>query len=194
MTAVPFGTPQEKLIETEIRRWSANVLEKKNKAFNNLPACPYAQAAWDKDKVGIVFKYDKDYQSLYSLISTFDDRYDLVILVDTAYDDYEKFHEYIEQLNDAISQGFFIDKDIWLMGFHPEGDENDNLEGESFEPLVEEEYGLIFVQRLTKLQESAEKIKKLGYYDCYKDEYNSDEIYQKRELFYRRLKNGNESS
>ena len=194
MTAVPFGTPQEKLIETEIRRWSANVLEKKNRTFNNLPACPYAQAAWDKDKVGIVFKHDKDYQCLYTLISTFDDRYDLIILVDTAYDDYEKFHEYLEQLNDAISQGFFIDKDMWLMGFHPEGDDNDNLEGESFEPLVEEEYGLIFVQRLTKLQESAEKIKKLGYYDCYKDEYNSDEIYQKRELFYRRLKNGNESS
>ena len=38
-----------------------------------------------------------------------------------------------------------------------------------------------------------EKIKKLGYYDCYKDEYNSDDIYQKRELFYRRLKNGYES-
>ena len=79
------------------------------------------------------------------------------------------------------------------MGFHPDGDGNDNLEEENFEPLVEDEYGLIFIQKLTKLQESAEKIKKLGYYDCYKDGYNSDDIYQKRELFYRRLKDGNES-
>ena len=184
---------KEKLIEDEIRKWSADVLEKKSEIFNNLPPCPYARAAWDKDKVGIVFKHNRGYKFLHNLISTFDDRYDLIILVDTAYDEYEKFHEYLDELNDDISQGLFTSKDMWIMGFHPEGEDNDNLEGEDFEPLTEDEYGLIFIQRLTKLQESAEKIKRLGYYDCYKDEYNSDDIYQKRELFYRRLKNGNES-
>ena len=33
--------------------------------------------------------------------------------------------------------------------------------------ISKEEYALIFVQRLTKLQESANKLKKLGYYDKY---------------------------
>jgi len=184
---------KEEIIEAEIRKWSADVLEEKSEVFNNLPPCPYARAAWDKNTVGIFFKHDESYQSLHHLISTFDDKYDLIILVDTAYDEYEKFHKYLDKLNDDIAQGLFTSKDMWVMGFHPEGDDNDNLEGENFEPLTEEEYGLIFVQRLTKLQESAEKIKKLGYYDCYKDEYNSDDIYQKRESFYRRLKDGNES-
>ena len=187
------NTSKEKLIEAEIRKWSADVLEEKSEVFNNLPPCPYARAAWDKNTVGIFFKHDESYQSLHHLISTFDDKYDLIILVDTSYDEYEKFHKYLDKLNDDISQGLFTSKDMWVMGFHPDEDDNEILEGENFEPLTEEEYGLIFVQRLTKLQESAEKIKKLGYYDCYKDEYNSDDIYQKRELFYRRLKNGYES-
>jgi hypothetical protein len=50
-----------------------------------------------------------------------------------------------------------------------------------------------FIQRLTKLQESANKLKKLGYYDKYYKEYDVESIYQQRELYYRRLKNGNES-
>ena len=66
---------------------------------------------------------------------------DLIILVDTAYDEYEKFHKYLDNLTDDISQGLFTSKAMWVMGFHPEGDDNDNLEGENFEPLIEEEYG-----------------------------------------------------
>ena len=45
------NTSKEKLIEAEIRKWSADVLEEKSEVFNNLPPCPYARAAWDKEKV-----------------------------------------------------------------------------------------------------------------------------------------------
>ena len=58
----------------------------------------------------------------------------------------------------------------------------------SFEEIVEKEYALIFVQRLSKLQESANKLKKLGYYDKYYKEYNVEDIYEQRENYYRRLK------
>ena len=50
------------------------------------------------------------------------------------------------------------------------------------------EYSLIFVQRLSKLQESANKLKKLGYYDNYYNKYNVEDIYKQRENYYRRLK------
>jgi len=44
------------------------------------------------------------------------------------------------------------------------------------------------------LQESADKLDKKGYYGIYDPEYNALEIYEKRKKFYRRLKNGDETS
>jgi hypothetical protein len=96
-------------------------------------------------------------------------------------------------LNDKISEGMFIDKDIWLMGFNPEDEPSDFVADVTFNYEVDDEYSLIFVQRLSKLQESANKLDKKGYYDSYKEEYNSLEIYQNRENLYRRLKDGNET-
>ena len=52
---------------------------------------------------------------------------------------------------------------------------------------------MIFVQRLSKLQEAANKLDKKGYYDSYDGEYNSTEIYLTEKNLYRRLKNGDET-
>ena len=52
---------------------------------------------------------------------------------------------------------------------------------------------MIFVQRLSKLQEAADKLNKNGYYDSYEGEYNAFDIYEKRRDLYRRLKNGDET-
>jgi hypothetical protein len=62
-----------------------------------------------------------------------------------------------------------------------------------FQPQIDAEYAMIFVQRLSKLQEAADKLDKKGYYDTYNGQYNAREIYDKRERFYRRLKNGDET-
>ena len=50
------GILTSKDIKKEIRDWSRHALEVPNPDFNNLPPCPYAQAAWQEDKVEIVFK------------------------------------------------------------------------------------------------------------------------------------------
>jgi hypothetical protein len=97
-------------------------------------------------------------------------------------------------MNDAISEGVFIDRDIWLMGFHPHDEANDFIDDQSFMHLVEDEYAMIFVQRLSKVQESADKLVKKGYYDRYLEEYNAEDIFQRRNDLYRRLKNGNETT
>jgi hypothetical protein len=52
---------------------------------------------------------------------------------------------------------------------------------------------MIFVQRLSKLQKSADKLDKKGYYDSYDEEYQASDIYEKRQTLYRRLKNGDET-
>ena len=189
MSNTRFYIDKESQICQEIMAWSDHTLHKPNPFYNGMPPCPYAQKAWEDNKVLILFKYDINMQVLYSTISQWEDAFDLVIIVDMAFQkDPDVFHDYLEQLNEAISDGVFIDRDMWLMGFHPHDEPNDFIDDNSFMQIVEDEYAMIFVQRLSKVQESADKLTKKGYYDNYLEEYDAEQIFQKRELLYRRLK------
>tara|TARA_R100000426_G_scaffold71714_1_gene49879 strand:+ start:67 stop:651 length:585 start_codon:yes stop_codon:yes gene_type:complete len=189
-----YSEPIERAIVEEIMQWSAEALEQPSPYFNNLPPCPYARSAWMDNKVSILFKNEPSLQVLYSSISQFDDAFDLTIIVDLNPDENsEAFHEYLDQLNDVISEGMFIDKDIWVMGFHPNDEPSDFVEEVVFERDIDTAYSMIFVQRLSKLQKSADKLDKKGYYDSYGEEYQASDIYEKRQKLYRRLKHGDET-
>lgn len=195
MNVAFYNEPVEKAIVQEIMQWSTAVLEKPCSYYNGLPPCPYARKAWIDDKVAILFKYDDSYQTLYSCISQFDDNFELAVIVDLANDkEPEAFHDYFYAMNDFIASGVFIDKDIWLMGFHPDDEVTEASEQAEIEALTDTEYSMIFVQRLSKLQEAADKLEKKGYYGNYNGEYNACEIFEKRQQLYRRLKNGYETS
>lgn len=184
-----FSRPLEKAIVREIMQWSNNALEKPSPSFNGLPPCPYAKKAWAEDKVAIIFKEEDSYQALYSCISRFEDYFDLAIVVDLANNKApDQFHEYLDSINDFISTGAFIDKDIWLMGFHPDDEPSEFVKDISFDYEVDTAYSMIFVQRLSKLHEAADKLNKNGYYDSYAGEYDASDIYEKRKKLYRRLK------
>lgn len=186
----------EDAVKAEIRDWSAAALEKPNDFFNGMAPCPYARKAWAEDKVAILFKYEASQQVLFSTVSQFDDNYDLAIIVDfDFYKDPDVFHTYLDEMNDVIADGMFLDRDIWVMGFHPADEESEFVEdlALNFDPYVEDEYALVFVQRLSKLQEAADKLATKGYYETYDVNYNAREIYEKRERLYRRLKNGDET-
>jgi len=181
-------TGLERKICDEIREWSQYALETPNEECGNLPVCAYANKAWGQETVGICFKYDPGYQSLYTLISSFEDKYEVIILVDLAYEeDPEKFHDYLVDLNEAISEQMFIDEDIWVMGFHPDDETNETIDDGTFEPIVQQEYAMIFVQRLKKLQESANKLQKLGYYKYYFGDNNTPHVFELRQHFYDKL-------
>ena len=81
----------------------------------------------------------------------------------------------------------FIDEDIWVMGFHPADETNETIDDGSFEPIVQQEYAMIFVQRLKKLQESANKLQKLGYYKYYFGDNNAPHVFELRQHFYDKL-------
>jgi hypothetical protein len=194
MTALALKYGLEKDIYQEILAWSEHTLQKPNPYFNNLPACPYAKKAWSEGRVAVLFKSENNYQTIYSTVSQFDDAFDLVIVVDMAYKkDPEEFHDYLEQMNEAISRGIFIDRDVWLMGFHPHDDENDYLDEATFEQLVSDEYAMIFIQRLSKVYKSSQQLKALGYYEEYAKDYDVETIFAQRETLYRRLINGDET-
>ena len=189
MSNTGFYIEKESEICREILAWSQHTLQKPNPYYNGMPPCPYAKKAWEDNKVIILFKYDANMQVLYSTISQWEEAFDLAIIVDMAFQpDPEVFHDYLEQLNNAISEGVFIDRDIWLMGFHPHDDSNDFIDDSSFMQIVDDEYALIFVQRLSKVQEAADKLAEKGYYDNYLEEYDAEYIFEERKNLYRRLK------
>jgi len=182
----------EDVIKEEIRSWSKEALEKINPNFNSLPACPYAESAWAEDKVKIGFKTSPSFQDLTTIVSTWDDTQELVILVDLNYmPDREGFYQHIDGLNGAISEGVFIEKDIWLMAFHPD-DEPEQLAyaHEDLKSVLDTNYAMIFIQRLSRLHEAAEKLKKTGYYKEYEKEFGLMDMLRVRETYYRRLKDG----
>lgn len=179
---------REAIIE-ELREWSKHTLEVSNPEFNNLPPCPYAKAAWQENKVEILFKEKDNYEQLYAALHNWNDKKDLVIIADTEFiEEQEEFHQFVDHVNEAIANNVFRDRDMWLMGFHPEDDPNELFDEGDFEIQTDVEYALLFVQRLSKLEEAAEKLRPLGYYDKYFQEYDVADMYELRTTFYRRLK------
>lgn len=181
----------EQAVIDEIRDWSKHALESANPFFNNLPACPYARNAWSMEKVGFVFNYGSDKDSLYDLASRFPDQYDVVLLIDFVFpEDTEDFHDYLDTFNDAVANGVFLDRDIWVMGFHPDDDaQEEAFDQESFDHLVDDLYTITFVQRLTKLEKAAEILRKKGYYDAYMKDPQYKDLWTRRKTLHRRLKN-----
>ena len=127
------------------------------------------------------------------LCRPFPDPLDLCILVDLKYEeDPDDFHYYLDRVNEAIADGIFIDRDIWVMGFHPDDDVDEEAFDQNFEVTNDTLYAMTFIQRLSKLEESANTLRQKGYYDFYKDHPDAKDIWDTRRKFYRRLKNGNE--
>ena len=153
----------EESIRKEIRDWSKHSLEKANENYNGFPPCPYAAKAWIDNKVDIQFKYDLSPEKLYENISHYNDKYE------------------------AISNDAFHNKDIYVMGCHPEDDTNEIIESDSFETEVDDVYSMIFIQRLSLLERASEKLRSKGYYDRTYGNYKVDEILQKRNKLFRRL-------
>ena len=67
----------EEVITDEIKSWSNQALEKINPNFAGL-----LSGNWPEDKVGIGFKTCPSFQDLTTIVSTWDDKHELVVLVD----------------------------------------------------------------------------------------------------------------
>ena len=189
-----MDTHLETHITDEIRAWSAYALEQPNANYNDFPACPFAAKAWADNKVDIQFNYTEDDpwyppQTLSSILKDYDDNYELIILVNLANTSTPNaFHTYLEELNELIATDYFGDRDLYVMGFHPEDESNEIIDDEGFETDVEEVYSMVFVQRLSLLCEASKKLMRTGYYDRKAGDYEIQAIMEQRNELYRRLK------
>lgn len=106
-------------------------------------------------------------------IQSFDNTYDLVIVASFNFPDLEFFDNHIEHLNNKHTEN-----DLHIMGFHPgygaEDADLDFLYENDWESSVEDEYAMLFIQSLSKVDDASLQLEKMGYYSVYpKEEYDA---------------------
>ena len=159
-------------IEDDLRNWSSQVLEVPNTVLGGLPACPYAKEAWKQNKVSVVETANLGIETICQA-RKFDNTYDLVVVASYTFPSQYAFTDFIEFLNDT-----FTKNDLHIMGFHPDyGAEDADLDflyEHEWESALEDEYAMMFIQSLSKVDDASLKLEKLGYYDVYpSDEYQT---------------------
>ena len=156
------------MIKDDIRSWSREVLEVPNPELNGLPACPYAKQAWKQNKVNVI-ETDSLVETVVKEADWFDNTYDLVIVASYKFPSIDFFDVYIEYFNDTYSEN-----DLHIMGFHPDyGAEDADLDflyNNNWESSVEDEYAMMFIQSLSKVDDASLQLEKMGYYNVYPEE------------------------
>lgn len=154
-----FDSKRKLMIVEEIRRWIENVLSVPSDHFNKLPPCPYAKQAWARNEVKVVFG---GREQVDIVLDDWPENADIVIVVVVDPLEYEDLNDWCDEQNEQLKS-----EDLTLMPFVP-GETIDtgqpDEEMTNWNPLVEEEYAMIFVQSLTELEEASENLKSKGYY------------------------------
>ena len=142
-----------------VEEW-VDVLSKPDSATKGTPLCPFAKQAWHKGQVNVQTEQD-----LWGLvcreIEKFDDTYKVVMCVqDEPEQDYFELEAACHSLNRWL---VYSGLDIWLLSY-------------------QEDRSIIFIQRLSDLDDAADTIQKLGYYANYSAEDYQRLIKQRSEL------------
>lgn len=172
-------------VEADIRKWSKDFLEVPSETLGGLPPCPYAKQAWLENKVK--FSINTDIDELVKEIKEFDTHsYDIVVWASELLPDVQYLDGFCDGMNEALAIG---NQDIHLMVFHPDYDANDA----GLEFLINEDvtdssltYCMVFVQRLSLLDDASVSLAKTGYYRHF-----PEEVYNSLVLHRRSLRHGN---
>jgi hypothetical protein len=134
----------QKQLKSEIRAWSSEILETKQK--NGHATCPYAKNTWNKNQVQVCLSKQEDWS-------------DLIL----------KTKNFSQNKNT-----FFNEQDYWFMGFHQDHDAKTVVKEVSFEPMYDEVYNMVFMQRLEELNKASQNLADMGYYSNWtKEEYDN---------------------
>ena len=173
-------------VEQDIRNWSHNFLEVPNVKLNGLPPCPYAKQAWLDDKV--IFSINTGLDGLVEEVQQFESHdYDIVVWANEVLPVMEYLDGFCDGMNEALSVSGI---DLHLMQFHPDyGAEDAGLAFLQDDGVTDQElvYCMVFVQKLSLLDDAALSLEKSDYYKNF-----PEDTYEALVLDRRRLRNGNE--
>ena len=152
------------LVAQRIRSWSANVVEKKHKVFNNLPACPFAKKSWLQHKVMIHVTESLD--AVLEVKATNPPTQDMTFLF--AWTNWRSMSQ--DDFSDFIYEQNDNHFGVWLAAFHPEAIDSIPMStGESQDEIFSEvdDICIILMQEYDHLVKSAKQLEASGYYTNY---------------------------
>ena len=170
-------------IEADIRKWSKNFLEIPNAKLNGLPPCPYAKQAWLDNKV--TFSINTGIEGLIRAVRVFDNHdYDIVVWAEENVIDMPYLDGFVDGMNELLSVAGI---DLHLMQFHPDYDAEEAGLDFLVDDVTDDDlvYCMVFVQRLSTLDDASLSLEKSGYYQHF-----PDDVYESLVLDRRRLRNG----
>ena len=176
--------------QEDLLHWVKKVVNKPYKSINGMTVCPYAMKAWRDQKVEVFECDGKIFRKIVELTNTFlaQNEKEIFILCDKDHEKYEAddLFTFCEMLNSPSGN---IVNDIWLIPFHPNADKDASpikgFDDTNYEPLLDYDFTMVFIQRLSQLNEASYFLEKKGYYDEW-DKEDLTELHQRR-----CLENGN---
>jgi len=180
-------------IEDDLRDWSKHVLEVPSPHLKGLPPCPYARKAWLNNKVEVIEAHnDFVVTAVKNAYKVLNDTLELVVVASYALPDADSLQKSIEALNILGAK-----QDLYFMCFHPdygaEDAELDFLYDTTWQSSIEQEYCMVFVQRLSNVDDKSRVLETKGYYEAFPKEEYEQLVLQRRQLR-ERYHNGNETS
>lgn len=164
---------KQKELEKEIRLWSKEILETPNE--HNFPTCPYAKKTWDANKVKVIISDNIYWDDLFRLCLGFPENIDVLIYCDFDYEmPVEIFDDRVRTFNMLLNRS-----NLWIMGFHQEHAEKEEVSQDNFVPINDEIYNMVFVQRLKELNKASVNLEKIGYYKSWTKS-EMENIYNRR--------------
>ena len=179
------------LIKKEVRLWSEKFLEVPNIHLNNMPACPFAKKAWLENKVDIQFRdpdlgYTRNLHQHVKKIN-FAEK-EILIFCDIFFKEYSlnKYQKIIDNFNNQYNK-----KDIYFLGFHPKNPPTEedqefllNPTGDTSDlPNSTIDFSMMLIQKFSQLYKASDRLKRMGYYDKWPQEYYDDVVLSRQQLY-----------
>jgi hypothetical protein len=179
------------LIKKEVRLWSEKFLEVPNIHLNNMPACPFAKKAWLENKVDIQYRdpdlgYTRNLHQHVKKIN-FEEK-EILIFCDIFFKEYSlnKYQKIIDNFNDQYNK-----KDIYFLGFHPKNPPTEedqefllNPTGDVSDlPHSTIDFSMMLIQKFSQLYKASDRLKRMGYYDKWPQEYYDDVVLSRQNLY-----------
>ena len=179
------------LIKKEVRLWSEKFLEVPNIHLNNMPACPFAKKAWLENKVDIQYRdpdlgYTRNLHQHVKKIN-FEEK-EILIFCDIFFKEYSlnKYQKIIDNFNNQYNK-----KDIYFLGFHPKNPPTEedqefllNPTGDTSDlPNSTIDFSMMLIQKFSQLYKASDRLKRMGYYDKWPQEYYDDVVLSRQNLY-----------
>lgn len=159
-------------IKSALDQWMVEFVEKSNPALDGWPPCPYAKAARLGNMISVCFSEVPEFMdSIQQSIEELQHKDVVVVCFDHHNISPELLQEFVSGMNRTL-----MPQDYVILEDHPDTPEYVNGVRMNFGLC-----GLLVIQKLSKLNNAADKLKSQGYYDTW-DQVALDEVVSWRYL------------